>query len=156
MTQTPFRRTAWCRFARNWWSRVLEEYIMHHVTWNNILRVNAWMNNIGPSFMSSFTSSFTTSIAKQPTLCLTLWSAYLKTHSHRVKHMVKLQKHGSLPCSWSCSWSCFLKNSSTGEAELCQTGPLLLTSFSFAFVSFAPLGHVGSGWLKLVWLILIF
>jgi formate hydrogenlyase subunit 4 len=47
--------------------------------------------------MSSFTSSFTTSIAKQPTLCPTLWSASLKTHSHRVKHMVKLQKHGSLP-----------------------------------------------------------
>jgi hypothetical protein len=82
--------------------------------------------NLGPvwySFMSSFTSSFTTSIAKQPTLCPTLWSASLKTHSHRVKHMVKLQKHGSLPRSWSCSWSCFLKNSSTGEAELCQTGP---------------------------------
>jgi hypothetical protein len=38
--------------------------------------------------MSSFTSSFTTLIAKQPTL----WSASLKTHSHRVKHMVKLQK----------------------------------------------------------------
>jgi hypothetical protein len=74
------------------------------------------------SFMTSFTSSFTTSIAKQPTLCPTLWSASLKTHSHRVKHMVKLQKHGSLPRSWSCSWSCFLKNSSTGEAELCQTG----------------------------------
>jgi hypothetical protein len=74
--------------------------------------------------MSSFTSSFTTSIAKQPTLYPTLWSASLKTHSHRVKHMVKLQKHGSLPCSWSCSWSCFLTNSSTGEAELCQTGPI--------------------------------
>jgi hypothetical protein len=51
------------------------------------------------SFMSSFTSSFTTSIAKQPTLCPTLWSASLKTHSHRVKHTVKLQKHGSLPRS---------------------------------------------------------
>jgi hypothetical protein len=75
------------------------------------------------SFMSSFTSSFTTSIAKHPTLCPTLWSASLKTHSHRVKQMVKLQKHGSLPRSWSCSWSCFLKSSSTGEAELCQTGP---------------------------------
>jgi hypothetical protein len=62
-------------------------------------------------------SSFTTSIAKQPTLCPTLWPASLKTHSHRVKHMVKLLKHGSLPRS------CFLKNSSTGEAELCQTGP---------------------------------
>jgi hypothetical protein len=36
--------------------------------------------------MSSFTSSFTTSIAKQPTLRPTLWSASLKTHSHRVKH----------------------------------------------------------------------
>jgi hypothetical protein len=59
--------------------------------------------------MSSFTSSFTTSIAKQPTLCPILWSASLKTHSHRVKHMVKLQKHGSLLRSWSCSWSCFLK-----------------------------------------------
>jgi hypothetical protein len=47
------------------------------------------------NFMSSFTSSFTTSIAKQPTLCPTLWLASLKTHSHRVKHMVKLQKHGS-------------------------------------------------------------
>jgi formate hydrogenlyase subunit 4 len=47
--------------------------------------------------MSSFTGSFTTSIAKQLTLCPTLWSASLKTHSHRVKHMVKLQKHGSLP-----------------------------------------------------------
>jgi hypothetical protein len=82
--------------------------------------------DVGPvwySFMSSFTSSFTTSIAKQPTLCPTLWSASLKTHSHTVKHMVKLQKHGSLPRSWSCSWSCFLKNSSTCEAELCQTGP---------------------------------
>jgi hypothetical protein len=55
---------------------------------------SVWYN-----FMSSFTSSFTTSIAKQPTLCPTLWSASLKTHSHRVKHMVKLQKHGSLPCS---------------------------------------------------------
>jgi hypothetical protein len=40
-------------------------------------------------------SSFTTSIAKQPTLCPTLWSACVKTHSH----MVKLQKHGSLPRS---------------------------------------------------------
>jgi hypothetical protein len=53
---------------------------------------------IGPvwySFMSNFTSSFTNSIAKQPTLCPTLWSASLKTHSHRVKHMVKLPKHGS-------------------------------------------------------------
>jgi hypothetical protein len=46
--------------------------------------------------MSSFTSSFTTSIAKQPTLCPTLWPASLKTHSHRVKYMVKLQKHSSL------------------------------------------------------------
>jgi hypothetical protein len=36
--------------------------------------------------------------------------------------MVKLPKHDSLPRSWSCSWSCFLKNSSTSEAELCQTG----------------------------------
>jgi hypothetical protein len=43
------------------------------------------------SFMSSFTSSFTTSTAKQPTLCPTLWSASLKTHSHKVKHMVKLK-----------------------------------------------------------------
>jgi hypothetical protein len=51
------------------------------------------------NFMSSFTSSFTTSIAKQPALCPTLWSASLKTHSHRVKHMVKLKKHGSLPRS---------------------------------------------------------
>jgi hypothetical protein len=76
------------------------------------------------SLMSSFMSSFTTSIAKQPTLCLTLWSASLKTHSHRVKYMVKLQKHGSLPRSWRCSLSCFLKNSSTGKAELCQTGPI--------------------------------
>jgi hypothetical protein len=49
--------------------------------------------------LSSFTSSFTTSIAKQPTLCSTLWSASLKTHSHRVKNMVKLAKHGSLPRS---------------------------------------------------------
>jgi hypothetical protein len=50
--------------------------------------------NLGPvwySFMSSFTSSFTTSIVKQPTLCPTLWSASLKTHSHRVRHMVKLK-----------------------------------------------------------------
>jgi hypothetical protein len=81
---------------------------------------------LGPvwySFMSSFTSSFTTSIAKQSTLCPTLWSASLKTHSHRVKHMVKLQNHGSLPRSWICSLSCFLKNNSIGEAELCQTGP---------------------------------
>jgi hypothetical protein len=73
------------------------------------------------SFMSNFTSNFTTSITKQPTLCPILWSASLKTHSHRVKHMVKLPKHGSLPHSWSCSWSCFLKKSFTGEAELCQT-----------------------------------
>jgi hypothetical protein len=68
--------------------------------------------DIGPvwySFTSSFTSSFTTSIAKQATLCPTLWPASLKTHSHRVKHMAKLPKHGSLPRSWSCSWSCFLK-----------------------------------------------
>jgi hypothetical protein len=95
--------------------------------------------HLGPvwySFMSSFTSSFTTSIAKQPTLCPTLWPASLKTHSHRVKHMVKLPKHGSLPRSWSCSWSCFLKNSSTGEAELCQTGPFWPTS------SFPPLSIV--------------
>jgi formate hydrogenlyase subunit 4 len=49
------------------------------------------------SFMSGFTSSFTTSIAKQPALCLALWSASLKTLSHRVKHTVKLQKHGSPP-----------------------------------------------------------
>jgi hypothetical protein len=49
---------------------------------------------IGPVWYS-FTSSFTTSIAKQPTLCPTLWSASLKTHSHEVKHMVKLPKHGS-------------------------------------------------------------
>jgi hypothetical protein len=42
-------------------------------------------------------SSFTTSIAKQPALCPTLWSASLKTHSHIVKHMVKLKKHGSPP-----------------------------------------------------------
>jgi hypothetical protein len=86
----------------------------------------AYLRILGPvwySFMSSFTSNFTTSIAKQPTLCPTPWSASLKTHSHRVKHMVKLQKHDSLPRSWSCSWSCFLKNSSTGEAELCQMGP---------------------------------
>jgi hypothetical protein len=47
----------------------------------------------------SFTSSFTTSIAKQPTLCPTLWPASLKTHSHRVKHMVKLPKHDTLPRS---------------------------------------------------------
>jgi hypothetical protein len=47
----------------------------------------------------SYTSSFTTSIAKQPILCPTLWLASLKTHSHRVKHMVKLQKHDSLPRS---------------------------------------------------------
>jgi hypothetical protein len=40
--------------------------------------------------------------------------------------MVKLPKHGSHPRSWSCSWSCFLKNSSTAEAELCQTGPKVL------------------------------
>jgi hypothetical protein len=39
----------------------------------------------------SFTSRFTTSTAKQPTLCPTLWSASLKTHSHKVKHMVKLK-----------------------------------------------------------------
>jgi hypothetical protein len=51
------------------------------------------------SFTSSFTSSFTTLIAKQPTRNPTLWSASLKTHSHRVMHMVKLQKHGSLPRS---------------------------------------------------------
>jgi hypothetical protein len=54
--------------------------------------------NYGPVWYS-FTSSFTTSIAKQPTLCPTLWSASLKTHSHRVKHMVELQKHSSLPRS---------------------------------------------------------
>jgi hypothetical protein len=51
------------------------------------------------SFMSNFTSSFTTSIAKQPILCPTLGSVSLKTHPHRVKHVVKLQKHGSLPHS---------------------------------------------------------
>jgi hypothetical protein len=47
--------------------------------------------------MSGFTSSFRTSIAKQPALCPALWSASLKTLSHRVKHTVKLQKHGSPP-----------------------------------------------------------
>jgi hypothetical protein len=47
------------------------------------------------SFTSGFTSSFTTSIAKWPTLCPTLWPASLKTLSHRVKYMVKLQKHSS-------------------------------------------------------------
>jgi hypothetical protein len=49
---------------------------------------------LGPvwySFMSGFTSSFTTSIVKRPALC----PASLKTLSHRVKHMVKLQKHSS-------------------------------------------------------------
>jgi hypothetical protein len=56
----------------------------------------AYYGPVWYSFMSSFTSSFTTSIGKQPILCPTLWSASLKTHSHRVKHMVKLQKHGSL------------------------------------------------------------
>jgi hypothetical protein len=46
----------------------------------------------GYGFTSSLTSSFTTPVAKQPTL----WSsASLKTHSHGVKHMVKLQRHGS-------------------------------------------------------------
>jgi hypothetical protein len=101
--------------CRAWWV-VIDQYSC----------CNQYFLIVGPvwyNFMSSFTSSFTTSIAKQPTLCPTLWSASLKTHSHRVKHMVKLPKHGSLPCSWSCSWSCFLKNSSIGEAELCQTGP---------------------------------
>jgi formate hydrogenlyase subunit 4 len=49
------------------------------------------------SFMSGFTISFTTSIAKQPALCPALWPASLKTHSHRVKHTVKLQKHHSPP-----------------------------------------------------------
>jgi hypothetical protein len=44
--------------------------------------------------MSSFTSSFTTSIAKQPTLYPTLWSASLKTHSHRVK------AHGEAAKTW--------------------------------------------------------
>jgi hypothetical protein len=62
-------------------------------------RTRGWDGPVWYSFMSSFTSNFTTLIAKQPTLCPTLWSASLKTHSHRVKHMVKLQKHGSLPRS---------------------------------------------------------
>jgi hypothetical protein len=76
--------------------------------------------------MSSFTSSFTTSIAKQPTLCPTLWSASLKTHSQRVKHMVKLPKHGSLPRSWSCSWSCFLKKQLYRWSWAVPNGPLEL------------------------------
>jgi formate hydrogenlyase subunit 4 len=45
--------------------------------------------------MSGFTSNFTTSIAKRLALCTALWSASLKTLSHRVKHTVKLQKHNS-------------------------------------------------------------
>jgi hypothetical protein len=56
---------------------------------------NVKCSNLGPVWYS-FMSSFTTSIAKQLTLWSTLCLASLKTHSHRVKHMVKLQKHGSL------------------------------------------------------------
>jgi hypothetical protein len=52
------------------------------------------VRNTGPVWYS-FMSSITISIAKQPTLC----PASLKIHSHRVKHMVKLPKHGSLPRS---------------------------------------------------------
>jgi hypothetical protein len=56
------------------------------------------MPSLGPvwyNFMSGFTSSFTTSIAKRPALCPALWSASLKTLSHRVNHTVKMQKHNS-------------------------------------------------------------
>jgi hypothetical protein len=63
-------------------------------------------------------NDFTTSIAKRTAL----WSAYLKTLSHRVKHTVKLQKHRS-PLLMKLLMKLFSKNSSTGEAELCQTGP---------------------------------
>jgi hypothetical protein len=59
-----------------------------------------------------FTSSFTTSIVIEVKRSA-LWLASLKTLSHRVNHTVKLQKYGSPP----------LMKSSTGEAELCQTGP---------------------------------
>jgi hypothetical protein len=45
--------------------------------------------------MSGFMSNFTTSIAKRSALCPALWSASLKTLSHRVKHTVKLQNHSS-------------------------------------------------------------
>jgi hypothetical protein len=77
------------------------------------------------SFMSGFTGSFTTSIAKQPALCPALWLASLKTLSHRVKHTVKLQKHGSPPLIKLLMK--LFSNSSIGEAELCQTGSRCFT-----------------------------
>jgi hypothetical protein len=38
-------------------------------------------------------------------------------------------KNMTLPRSWSCLWNCFLKNSSIGEAELCQTGPMYMVVY---------------------------
>jgi hypothetical protein len=66
----------------------------HHSTVSHWLCVCVWER--GPVWYS-FMSGFTTSVAKQPALCLALWSASLKTLSHGVKHTVKLQKHDSPP-----------------------------------------------------------
>jgi hypothetical protein len=74
--------SAWCRLASPLYRFSLA------------LRVCVWER--GPVWYS-FMSGFTTSVAKQPALCLTLWSASLKTLSHGVKHTVKLQKHDSPP-----------------------------------------------------------
>jgi hypothetical protein len=49
-------------------------------------------------FSKKTTSLVKLSCAKQgSTLCPTLWSASLKTHSHRVKHMVKLKNMALSP-----------------------------------------------------------
>jgi hypothetical protein len=61
------------------------------------MQINKVKGPVWYSFMSGFTSNFTTSIAKRLALCPALWSASLKTRSHRVKNTVKLQKHGSPP-----------------------------------------------------------
>jgi hypothetical protein len=94
------------------------------------------------SFMSGFTNSFTTSIAKWPALCPALWPASLKTLSHRVKHMVKLQKHSS-PLLMKLLIKLFPKNNSTGEAELCQTGPLCRCHDFLVFIIRTSHLHVG-------------
>jgi hypothetical protein len=76
-------RAGWAKMAQGFHSA--QSQPMHNVNWEPV-----WY-----SFMSGFTSSFTTSIAKWPALCPALWPASLKTLSHRVKHVVKLQKHSS-------------------------------------------------------------